>query len=719
MKITRYGFLVLAVLALAGLLNAQTYTGWGDGAKPEESKTLVKPTAAGPGANVTGQDNVAVGGDAGRLTESGVENKDPTGSVYIGAFTRGKAPGVVNEIVIGHSAVGAGSNTVTIGNASTTATYLKGNVVIPGVATIATPTLNIHASNKGYVDALVVSLVGAVSIPGNASFTLSGLGSKAFTELTGIPTTIAGYGLTDAASTTALSDHTGATTGVHGAPANTRFLTASETIDASQIPSEIARDTEIPNPASFTLGGLGTKAFSELTDIPTTIADYGLTDAASTTALSDHTGATTGVHGAPADTRFLTASETIPIANGGTGATSAADARIALSVYSRAEVQAIASGAGGVYAGIDWTASGSVLDYSNELASWLPTWQNKNAHNLVGLSGLVDGIATATGHYRAGANTAGSGAFFGAVMLQTGEVCFVPHNSDVIGLYNPTYNTYRSGPVAVPADAAFMGGVLMPNGNVCLVPCNSDYVGIYDPIANTYTQGPLATSTNDASYGGVLMSDGNVLLVPASSNRIGVYYPRDNTYASGPSTVSAGGSFIGGVALPDGRILLVPFTATKIGLYDPSDGTYENGPDATGFNGGVLMPNGKVCLVPCNSDYVGIYDPEANTYTQGPAITTKRSGQQSFWGGVLLPNGKVLFVPTVHDYVGLYDPDTNTYVNGPSVGVTSFAWVGGVLTHTGQVVFASANNGTAGLFTMTGAAPLDIRDRLHPMVNKF
>lgn len=59
-----------------------------------------------------------------------------------------------------------------------------------------------------------------------------------------------------------------------------------------------AASSDIPNNASFTLAGLSEKGFGSLTDTPTTIAGYGLTDAASTTALTDHTNDTADPHGA-------------------------------------------------------------------------------------------------------------------------------------------------------------------------------------------------------------------------------------------------------------------------------------------------------------------------------------------------------------------------------------------------------------------------------------
>lgn len=102
---------------------------------------------------------------------------------------------------------------------------------------VATPTEDYHASTKKYVDEKTISASGTLyhsklnelsyaesghtgfaadaDIPGNASFTLSGLSEKDFSSLTNTPTTISGYGLTDAASTTALFNHT-ATQTAHG-----------------------------------------------------------------------------------------------------------------------------------------------------------------------------------------------------------------------------------------------------------------------------------------------------------------------------------------------------------------------------------------------------------------------------------------------------------------------------------------------------------------------
>lgn len=94
-------------------------------------------TAAGQGAlsNIVSRSgNVAVGANAGRYAGAGPSdpNERSVNSIYIGANSRAFDVGVTvtNETVIGHSAIGNGDNTVTIGNSSVTDVYVNGNIVI-------------------------------------------------------------------------------------------------------------------------------------------------------------------------------------------------------------------------------------------------------------------------------------------------------------------------------------------------------------------------------------------------------------------------------------------------------------------------------------------------------------------------------------------------------------------------------------------------------------
>jgi len=79
--------------------------------------------------NTTGSDNIGLGRQAGRWAANGsTPNETSNGSLYLGANTRSLANGDTNEIVIGDSAIGVGSNSVVLGNSSITKTILQGNV---------------------------------------------------------------------------------------------------------------------------------------------------------------------------------------------------------------------------------------------------------------------------------------------------------------------------------------------------------------------------------------------------------------------------------------------------------------------------------------------------------------------------------------------------------------------------------------------------------------
>jgi hypothetical protein len=109
--------------------------------------------------NTTGYYNTAVGYFAGTyIGNSTTSNATSTYSVYLGAHTRASFSGATNEIVIGYGAVGAGSNSVVLGNDSITRTILKGNVGIG----MTTPTARLHVfdSFRGNIKLLTTSGVG-------------------------------------------------------------------------------------------------------------------------------------------------------------------------------------------------------------------------------------------------------------------------------------------------------------------------------------------------------------------------------------------------------------------------------------------------------------------------------------------------------------------------------------------------------------------------------
>jgi hypothetical protein len=82
----------------------------------------------------TGNYNTVLGGFAGRYAGSGNSTNTTTlnNSLLLGYDTRPKLNNDSNEIVIGNSTVGNGSNTTTIGNSATTDTYIYGNLNVTG-----------------------------------------------------------------------------------------------------------------------------------------------------------------------------------------------------------------------------------------------------------------------------------------------------------------------------------------------------------------------------------------------------------------------------------------------------------------------------------------------------------------------------------------------------------------------------------------------------------
>jgi hypothetical protein len=89
--------------------------------------------------NTTGGSNTAYGREAGRFIADGTTaNTITNNSVYLGAFTKALANNQTNQIVIGHNAIGNGSNTVTLGNTSIIKTILRGTLNAANLPTSAT-----------------------------------------------------------------------------------------------------------------------------------------------------------------------------------------------------------------------------------------------------------------------------------------------------------------------------------------------------------------------------------------------------------------------------------------------------------------------------------------------------------------------------------------------------------------------------------------------------
>ncbi|MCE2708680.1 MAG: hypothetical protein LW685_08935, partial [Algoriphagus sp.] len=108
-------------------------------------------------SNTTGARNTAIGFNAGRTIADGVTaNTTSDFSVFLGSNTKASADNAQNEIVIGHGATGAGSNTIQLGNTSVS------NVKTSGTLTAGTVTYpNTHNSTTGQV--LTINNTGTAS----------------------------------------------------------------------------------------------------------------------------------------------------------------------------------------------------------------------------------------------------------------------------------------------------------------------------------------------------------------------------------------------------------------------------------------------------------------------------------------------------------------------------------------------------------------------------
>tara|TARA_R110000744_G_scaffold121116_2_gene225542 strand:+ start:12846 stop:16097 length:3252 start_codon:yes stop_codon:yes gene_type:complete len=131
-------------------------------------------------ANTTGFRNTALGFQAGANTNALAANQTSNNSIYLGNDTRALASGDTNEIVIGSTAQGNGSNTVTLGNDSITDTYLKGsaraNSFIAPLITIVENTSLTVSNSEVIIDAatqeVIATLPAVASVPVNKKYTV-------------------------------------------------------------------------------------------------------------------------------------------------------------------------------------------------------------------------------------------------------------------------------------------------------------------------------------------------------------------------------------------------------------------------------------------------------------------------------------------------------------------------------------------------------------------
>ena len=111
------------------------------------------------GNNTLGNGNAAVGASAWRYAWSSTwVNANSSSSVYLGYMTKASVDGNTNEVVIWANTVGNGSNTVTLGNTSTTKTLLTGNVGIGTTGPVAKLEVRDMSPSNGAILKLVKNI---------------------------------------------------------------------------------------------------------------------------------------------------------------------------------------------------------------------------------------------------------------------------------------------------------------------------------------------------------------------------------------------------------------------------------------------------------------------------------------------------------------------------------------------------------------------------------
>jgi hypothetical protein len=103
-------------------------------------------------AGTTTSNNIGLGYGAGYyITGGSTINSNPTNSIFIGFNSRANGTTETNQIVIGNTATGLGSNTTVIGNSSTTLTALYGAVITGGTSANASAQLQADSTTKGFL----------------------------------------------------------------------------------------------------------------------------------------------------------------------------------------------------------------------------------------------------------------------------------------------------------------------------------------------------------------------------------------------------------------------------------------------------------------------------------------------------------------------------------------------------------------------------------------
>jgi hypothetical protein len=120
-------------------------------------------------ANLSGSKNTALGQLAGRYFGTNSELTNATNSIFLGVQTRALVNNSNNEIVIGYDAVGAGNDTITLGNVNIVRTVLRGVVANTTAYTVSTLPTGARGDRAYVTDALTPTSLETLTGGGNVT----------------------------------------------------------------------------------------------------------------------------------------------------------------------------------------------------------------------------------------------------------------------------------------------------------------------------------------------------------------------------------------------------------------------------------------------------------------------------------------------------------------------------------------------------------------------
>ena len=166
--------------------------------------------------NISGSYNTALGKGAGRYIAGGTsDNSSGSNNVFLGAMSKSLGSNDTNEIVIGYDAIGAGSNTVTLGNSSITAVNTSGAITADSfIKSGGTATQFLMADGSVSAGAAAVREVADefTAATSQTSFTLTqtpSVNSKVKMYINGIRISNTAYSVTGATLTYAAANNGG------------------------------------------------------------------------------------------------------------------------------------------------------------------------------------------------------------------------------------------------------------------------------------------------------------------------------------------------------------------------------------------------------------------------------------------------------------------------------------------------------------------------------